>query len=647
MCGILAVIDDRGAFAAHEERRFDAALDLLKHRGPDDRGVWSDGHAWLGHRRLAIIDLSSAGHQPMADAETGVTITFNGEIYNYLELREELRLLGYRFASHSDTEVLLRAYLAWGQECLRRLNGMWHFVIWDPRNRTAFIARDRLGVKPSYYSLDGGRLIVASEPKAILAIEPTHRCVDRSALRDFLVSSALYSSNRSFYEGVCILSPAHHATFDAATGNFAVRRYWAPPSEGTEPGAWDLEQFAELIADSVRLRMRSDVPVGLTLSGGLDSTTILTEAIKHTARLIAFTSVYRSALPELNIDEEQWARVAVAPFANVDLQAVNAAPEHWIETLRQIAWHMDGPADSPAVFPLWQIMERARSAGVPVLLEGQGADELLGGYVQYAALDGLDVLSKAMRQPFPAQWIAVARTLASYAQTFSPTRLGLSMVRAQFPGLLPTYRRRFGTLGTLRQEFLSVDQDATRGPVDGSRVHTRLLNDLQYDTLPGLLQYGDAISMAHSIESRLPFLDYRLVELCVSLPMSAKVANGQTKRALRALLHRAGLHQIAKRRDKKGYPTPVGTWLAARNGELARHVLLSPNARIHEFCEPRGLARLIDMHVRGINALTGFHLYRLVSTELWLHQCMTAGSEVAFDIPASRRSNALAGQYSG
>ena len=622
MCGILAVIDGGAGGSRAEERGLGFALDLLTHRGPDDRGEWCDAHAWLGSRRLAIIDLSPGGHQPMIDPGTGVAITFNGEIYNYLELREELRSLGHQFRTLSDTEVLLRAYVAWGHGCLRRFNGMWHFVIWDPRDYTAFVARDRFGVKPGYYALKGGRLIVASEPKAILAVEPSLRRIDRAALRDFLVHSALYSDTRSLYEGVSILPPAHYGVFHAVTGSFALSRYWAPPQEASRPRFDDAEQFASLIADSVRLRMRSDVPVGLTLSGGLDSSAILAEAAKHTGQLVAFTSTYRGIAPKQDTSEEKWARLAAAPFTNVALRTVDAAAEDWIDTLRQIAWHMDGPADSPAVFPLWRIMERARAAGVPVLLEGQGADELLGGYVQYAALDTIDVLSKALQQPSLAHCSAFAQTLASYSRTFSPTRLGMSMVRAQFPNLLPIYLKRFGTLGTLREDFLGEDKSAAARAVHGSRVHTRLLDDLQHDTLPSLLQYGDAVSMAHSIESRFPFLDYRLVELCISLPMSAKVADGQTKRALRALLHRVGLHRIAERRDKKGYPTPVSAWLAAHNGELLRRILLAPGARIHEFCDQHRLAQLIRMHVRGISATTGYHLYRLVSTEIWLQQCI-------------------------
>ncbi|HSC56588.1 MAG TPA: asparagine synthase (glutamine-hydrolyzing), partial [Nitrospira sp.] len=591
---------------------------------------WCNGDVWLGHRRLAIIDLSPGGHQPMVDVETGVTITFNGEIFNYVELRDELRALGHTFQTRSDTEVLLKSYLAWKHECLHHLNGMWHFVIWDPRDRTVFMARDRLGVKPCYYSLHGGRLIVASEPKAIVAIEPAHRRVDYAALRDFLMNYALYASDHSFYQGIWVLPAAHRAIFRVTTGDLRVERYWSPAAQTrSEPSQTNAEEFAALISDSVRLRMRSDVPVGLTLSGGLDSTTLLTEAIKHTNRLVAFTSVYGDAAVERNASEENWARMAVSHFDGVALECVDANVDHWIKTLREIAWHLDGPTDSPAVFPLWRIMERARKVGVPVLLDGQGADELLGGYVQYAALDALQRISAAVREPLPALLRTAGQALKSYAKTFQPGRLAIAMMRAQFPALLPLYRSRFSALGALRDEFVGEYMTLDTGAgsswhsSSASRVQERLLDDLQHKTLPGLLQYGDAVSMAHSIEVRVPFLDYRLVELCVSLPMSFKIADGQTKRVLRSLLHRAGVHEIAERRDKKGYPTPVNAWLAARNGQIARDILLAPGAHIHEFCDPRRLARLVKTHLLSINNTTGYQLYRLISTELWLQECVS------------------------
>ena len=276
MCGILAVFRASEGFACAEQRLFNAALDSLQHRGPDDRGTWRDGHAWLGSRRLAIIDLSSAGHQPMVDPESGVTIAFNGEIFNYVELRHELESLGHRFRTQSDTEVLLQAYLQWGAGCLPRLNGMWLFSIWDPHSRTAFVARDRFGVKPGYYTVAHDELIVASEPKAILAIKPNCRQVNKESLCNFLTAAEINSEGQSFYSGVAVLPSAHYAVFRVDIGGLSIQRYWSPPEDRSSVED-DIEQLHALFADAVRLRMRSDVPVGITLSGGL-------ELLKHPFR---------------------------------------------------------------------------------------------------------------------------------------------------------------------------------------------------------------------------------------------------------------------------------------------------------------------------------------------------------------------------
>ena len=362
-------------------------------------------------------------------------------------------------------------------------------------------------------------------------------------------------------------------------------------------------------------------PWELTLSGGLDSTAVLTEAAKHAPRLVAFTSVYRGDQLGRSVDEEKWARLAVRPYTNVELRPVDAAIDEWIGTLRKIAWHMDGPGYSPAVFPLWRIMESARAAKIPVLLEGQGADELLGGYVQYAAVDAIQTLLRAIQSPSIKRLRRVTGTLASYSRSFSAMALVSNMIRQVFPALVPSYRSFFGALGTLRPECRHFEKDSVTASKQVLSGQARLREDLQIEILPGLLHYGDAISMAHSIESRLPFLDYRLVEVCVSLSSNQKVADGYTKRIVREMLHRAGQHDIAERADKKGYPTPVSAWLSGNRGEIARRLLLSPGARIQELCDPRAIARLINMQSLGVPRVSG-DIYRLVSTEIWLQECL-------------------------
>ncbi len=618
MCGILGQI---GAGATVDVARFEQALDLLAHRGPDDRGVLSDGPALLGHRRLSILDLSPAGHQPMVEPDSGAAIVFNGEIYNYLELRRELTALGYTFRSNSDTEVLLRAFLHWGHDCLRRLNGMWAFAIWEPRNRRLFLARDRFGVKPLYYRLDGS-LCFASEPKAILHLFPGCRTVDTRTLAEFLAWGRLYVSGASFYRGIGLLPPAHCAEYDADSGAFRVWRYWDYPADRNLPAeSWEhaTEAFSALLDDAVRIRLRSDVPVGITLSGGLDSSAVLAASAKSAQTVLpCFTAVYDAA----HRGEAQWAAIAAEPYGIQPIEV--PAPKHqWTDLLTQIAWHMDGPGYSPAVFPLWTIMAEARRRGVPVLLEGQGADEALGGYPQYMTLAILAELGRAA-----ASWSAapVGRALAlsrGAARTFSARWLGLWLVRETFPFLKGWYRSQVGAASTLRNEYaLPAGAGAKECPDRyRDRVNNRLWMDHSARILPGLLHYGDAVSMAHSIESRLPFMDYRLVEWLFSQPADIKLGDGRTKRILRDYQSRNQQARIAARVDKQGFPTPAEQWLAQDNGAILRDTLLGPEARIREFCQPAAIERLVDFHCRGGRG-AGNHLYRLVSTELWLRRCI-------------------------
>jgi asparagine synthase (glutamine-hydrolysing) len=612
VCGIVATV---GVDPSVVLTRGTDALESIAHRGPDDEGTWTDACAWLGNRRLSIIDLTSGGHQPKIHELTGLVITYNGEIYNYIELRAELEAAGHRFETRSDTEVLLAAYLTWGEACLTRLNGMWAFLIWDPRAQRAFFARDRLGVKPLYFALANGGLSVASEPKALLALHPELRRVDEGSLYGFLAEGSLYAGKASFYAGVEVLQPGHCGTYDRGAASPVIRRYWGLTAASQQPLDYPeaVRSFSDLLSDSVRLRMRSDVPVGFTLSGGLDSSAVLQAAVTATAstgaRLRAFTSVYADSPPDKIVDERRWAGLVAAKYDRVDLEQVPASGDDWLTVLQRIVWHMDGPGYSPAVFPLWKIMERARASGVPVILEGQGADELLGGYTQYAAVALWDSFSRLRLPTF-------VRDFGSYARTFSVRMLTLWLARERASFAIRAYRRRVGALGTLDPDFVRRISGEP-SPKSARTVNERLEADLTRDILPGLLHYGDAISMAHSVESRLPFLDYRLVELASSLPGVFKVGGGETKRILRDHLRSVDLAIIANRPDKQGYPTPADLWLGDSGGAALRDLLLSPGAEIGAYCRPKQLKRLIDHHVSGRRG-AGNHLYRLLTTELWL-----------------------------
>lgn len=614
MCGILGWVgsDDLG-----NVERFGGALDLLSHRGPDDRGIWAGPSILLGHRRLSILDLSAAGHQPMADSTSGAVIVFNGEIYNHCELRRDLEGLGHRFAGHSDTEVLLHALIEWGAAALPRLNGMWAFAFWRPELRQLLLARDRFGVKPLYYRVGCHGFAFSSEPKSLLELFPEHRQASESVVLDFLANNLLYANGESFYRGINVFPPAHYGVYKLATNQIRLERYWNYPDQvDDELGAEDaVVQFDELFTDAVRLRLRSDVTVGLTLSGGLDSTGVLAAASKLAPNpLISYTSIYS----EGEIGELPWAQRATKG-TNSRLIAVPAPQSEWLATLRKIAWHIDGPGYSPAVYPLWHLMKRARMEGVFVLLEGQGADEALAGYPQYSVLELLGWLRGASgRKPSLAGLIA---RVSALGRTFSlPSALAWA-ARETSPALLAWHRRRVGFESFIRAGLdLPGGADSNLGKT-ADPLQQRLMLDHSMTILPGLLHYGDAVSMAHSIEARHPFLDYRLVEWMFRLPTRLKFKGGETKWVLREYLRTNGQQTIGNRPDKKGYPTPVGKWLASKEGKEVERLLLDKRSQLYEWCDLSRVRRLIERQRQGAMA-SEHHLYKLLSTKLWLEECL-------------------------
>jgi asparagine synthase (glutamine-hydrolysing) len=609
MCGIL------GAFrpTPGQKSRFAAALDLISHRGPDGSLVVAEENMLLGHRRLAIIDLDVRSIQPMRDARTGALICFNGEIYNYIELREQLRALGAVFVTESDTEVLLQAWLHWGEAMFARLNGMWAFALWDPREQQLLLARDRFGVKPLYYAQSDGSLIFASEPKSLFCLQPDLAEASPAALVALFDRSSAHAGAGTFFRSVSALPPAHFATIRLDAQELAVRPYWTYPetADARSPSPDDAAgQFSDLLNDAVKIRLRSDVPVGLTLSGGLDSSAILAAATGEGASGIrSFTSVYGRS----GEDEESWARRA-AGIAGSPLTTVPAEAADWLGTLERIVWHMDSPGYSPAVFPLWQIMATARAEGVPVLLEGQGADELLAGYPQYAAVAAVQSFKSLLRgQDSFAQLAGYCKT---GMRTFTAKWFALWALRSAFPGIHQSWKRR--TKSIIRRD---IGGQFTGGDADfhsGSALLDSLHRDHARDVLPALLQYGDAVSMAHSIESRLPFMDYRLVEW-VFRHRPLLISSDGTKLPVRRYLQKTGFGVIAARQDKKGYPTPIIRWMQGIGSPVIRDMLASPNAAIWDVLAPAAIEPLLRKCAAG-DYISSFQLYKVLNTHMWLDQ---------------------------
>jgi asparagine synthase (glutamine-hydrolysing) len=615
MCGVLGWVDQRSEV---NQIRFEEALHLLTHRGPDDYGIWASESVLLGHRRLSIIDRSHFGHQPMVDQKTGSVLIFNGEIYNHHEIRKELEAKGYQFRGQSDSETLLIALVHWGEKIIPRLNGMWAFAFWKPETQSLLLSRDRFGAKPLYFRKGRDGFAFASEPKALLHLFPQHRSVCESTLLDFLTNNQLYGRGDSFYKGIQVFPPAHYGFYK--DGSLNVTQYWRYP-DTTDEMAEDLqpsiEAFDELFNDAVRLRLRADVSVGVTLSGGLDSTSVLTAAqTQHNQPLTCFTSTYS----QKGLDEYDWAQKA-AHQMQAPLIPVHTPSEDWMETLKKIAWHMDAPGYSPAVYPLWHLMSRAKENNIPVLLEGQGADEALAGYPEYAVLDFLAYLK--MKDGKLPTISGVKKRMNMLQQTFTLKWSAAWALRFLSPAALRLHRRRTGFQSILRPHISlpsTPEPDAfhTNDPVQSALVH-----DHASAILPGLLHYGDAISMAHSIESRNPFLDYRLVEWMFKMPPSLRFHENETKWILRHYLRRHKQVDIAARYDKKGYPTPVRHWLAGGNQQEISYLLLEHKTILHEWCDPEKVRRLVEQNRRGVMS-ADHHLYKLLSSQMWLKECIHA-----------------------
>lgn len=644
MCGIAGVYRLDGG--AVEVEAVLAAAARMRHRGPDGDGFLllntaSGAHSLrngpdapahiqhppatdpapftpdlvLAHRRLAIIDLSPGGHEPMTVPGAAHWLTFNGEIYNYLELRAELAALGYTFHTESDAEVLLQAYDAWGTACLDRFIGMFAFAIWDQRRGRLFCARDRFGIKPFYYAAGADQFAFASEIKALRPMAPAAYTPDMDQLYWFLHYGAIHNAPHTFFQGVRELPGGHYLIVENGVVGQPVR-WWDIDLErarATYDYADPEGQFLHLLRDAVRLRLRSDVPVGTCLSGGLDSSAIVALATAELdgGRMNSFSSVY--AVP--GYDETRFIDLVASQYHTVRHE-VTPAPADYLAHMARITWHQDIPTVSTGVYSQHFVMKLAQG-NVTVLLDGQGADELAAGYLSMVVFH-----LNALRRRAPIQW---AREMAAFAweayprffSHFNPREMAARLVEAAARGRLPAH--------VLLPEFQArADERAAAHPrrrLPGADP----LNDHLYDALtrtsiPQLLHYEDRNSMAYGIEARVPFLDHRLAEFTLGVPGDLKVRGAETKRFMRRALRNTLPDAVIDRRDKLGYPTPFGHWLRA-DVALQREVgafLLGQAAR-RPWLDRARVEHLWSAHLAG-QRNTSQMIHSLITAEMWLTQ---------------------------
>jgi asparagine synthase (glutamine-hydrolysing) len=619
-----------------------AHIDLVSHRGPDGRG-WrvfdsGAGPVALGHRRLSIIDLSEAAQQPMADAGEHRWVVFNGEIYNYLELREELAAAGHRFATSSDTEVLLAAYAQWGEAALDRLVGMFAFVVWDARAQTAFAARDRFGIKPLYFYATSRGVAIASEIKQLTLLAEFSPALNPARAYDFLSSGIMDHTGETMFAGVRQLQGGEYVRLDLQRwrpGEALPVRRWYPV---LAPGGIDIgeaeaaDRFRALLDDSVKLHLRSDVPVGTCLSGGLDSSSIVCLMARELAaggdaRVHTLSACY----DDRSVDER--------PFMEAVVERAAALP-HWcfpraddaFAFSERITWHQDEPYGSTSIFAQWCVFEAARRVGLKVMLDGQGADEQLAGY--HGAF-GTHFASLIRRRRFAALIRAMAERRAWHGVAIreQARALLLPILPGRLAGLLRRGRQSATQHAWLdgeglrpylgRSAFETAREQTGRPPVEGIGDLCVVLT--QSSNLTMLLHWEDRNSMAHGVEARVPFLDHRLVEFSIGLGDRHKIVGGDTKRVLRAAMRGILPEIVRNRRDKLGFATPEEGWF---RGPLRELVLGGVEQTLGHF---PGLLNERGVRAHAADMLEGrrpvdFSLWRIISLGIWGRRFAVSGS---------------------
>jgi asparagine synthase (glutamine-hydrolysing) len=621
MCGIAGWV--AGPESTLDEHTLVEMLDAIAHRGPDGQGMCefrcSDtGHrVFLGHRRLAIIDPEGA-RQPMRDAANGLALTFNGEIYNFRELRDELVGSGYRFTRKSDTEVLLRAYQHWGADCVHRLRGMFAFAIWDARHQRLFMARDRFGEKPLFLCETGGSLYFASEIKALLRVPGIRRTVNLEAVSDYLAYRYV-PGPRTLFAVIRKLMPGTAATWER--GRLTEERYWSPPDRAPRAqkvSARDaLPDFFDRLSEAVKLQMVSDVPFGAFLSGGIDSSTIVALMSHHNSRVKTFSVGFgEGAYSELGYAAE------VAKHFGTDHHEIVVSQRDLMERLPALVAFRDAPVSEPSDIPINMLAgEAARS--VKMVLTGEGSDEILGGYPKHVAerfVSGYQLLPGCVRHRL-IEPLTHALPFAFRRVKTAVTNLGIDDWRERYP-------RWFGALNNGERARLSVLKAkghapaADAPPFDAEPDASPLRRILYFDQtswLPdNLLERGDRMTMAASIESRVPFLDHELARYVSSLPDHFRVRGLRTKWILRATGRRLIPQRILER-PKVGFRVPVNEWFRGEMRDYLMEHLASASSMTRGYYDAGTLARILTEHLNGRQNHEKL-LWSLLNLEIWHRQ---------------------------
>ncbi|MDR1963578.1 MAG: asparagine synthase (glutamine-hydrolyzing) [Planctomycetaceae bacterium] len=629
MCGICGAVWSEPSKAL-DGATLDTMTDLLRHRGPDDRGTFLQHGVALGHRRLAIIDLTPSGHQPMPNEDETVWIVFNGEIYNFEPLRRELLGRGHRFRGDSDTEVLIHLYEEEQENLLQRLNGMFALAVWDVRERKLFLARDRIGKKPLFYRNEPNRLMFASEMKSILSVNGVPRDIDPSALDDYLTYQYV-PHPKTIFRGISKLSPGHFALWQ--DGHLTVRRYWNY-DWNNEDDRLTFEEWSEelraLAADAVRIRLRSDVPIGAFLSGGIDSSITAGIMQQESSQQIRTFSI---GFPQKEYDETFFARQAAESFGTKHQELVVTSDID--DILPKLIWHYDEPfADSSAI-PTWFLCEMTRRE-VTVALSGDGGDELFAGYDRYRAVRlGMaaekipfmlrKILAGPIRSLIPAstRQRSTLRRLKRFLEA-----LGMEPLEQYLQWIAIFNRERRQKLYTPEfseqisgQDSLDFLREAEQHCLRRDRVTRIALTDMLTYLPCDIMTKVDTASMSHALECRAPLLDYRIAEWAARLPIRHKIEGNRGKKILRETF-RDFLPPGLEQRRKMGFGVPIDHWFRGSLRETVRDVLLDSQTIQRGFFERKFVEQLLNEHF----ANRFDHAYRIWALFVFEHWMRCWGS---------------------
>lgn len=623
MCGIVGVINKKGERV--EREMIDRMNRVMIHRGPDADGVFVENNIGLGHRRLSIVDLSEDGNQPMYSGDEKFVIVYNGEIYNYCELKEQLQEAGATFHNDTDTEVILEAYRYWGMECTEKFNGMWSFALYDREKKGIFFSRDRFGVKPLYVLDMEDKFLFASEIKCITEICPEQKIVDIVQIARYLENVQEDSDEHTFYKNIHNFPKSHNMFYDLNSNRMVYKKFWeinVPEFKKKWKTNNPCKMFRTLFEDAVKIRLRADVEVGASLSGGLDSSTIVSIVHKkYGIKMNTFSSIYS----EKNCNEKEFIDCVNSHADTTSHYIYPDESNDILNDMKELLYYHDGPCQSASPYSGYCVYRGVKNR-VKVLLDGQGADELFGGYL---FLFNGKIKTLLEKKTLGAR-IEAIRTIAAF-QTIWPQKVSLLkedlLVEALgvqgYRYFVKKYmahssRENWTRKDLLRKEFLDIDLMNTNNPNETIRnTFDKELNSLlEYKMLPRILHDVDRNSMASSLEVRLPFLDYRLVEFSYSLDDKYKIRGGWTKYIMRKSCKKYLPKKIRTRRNKMGFPAPFDKWLRdERYKEEIRNYLVAFKER--NIVNDEKLDSYYKEHIEGKMDRSEV-LFRVMMLEIWL-----------------------------